>query len=88
MASAGMTDFYRFSEVGFSGRLAEGLPYTRSLRAICMGSGGVTPRTWSGPGGSSHKRPLAGTRTYAGRFFGARFQPDGQLWGTEVPFMH
>ena len=52
------------------------LPYTYPSRAICMGSGGVTPRTWSGPGGSSHKRPLAGTRTYAGRFF--------RLWSHEV----
>ena len=48
------------------------VPYTYPPRAICMGSGGVTPRTWSGPGGSSHKRPLAGTRTYAGRFFNMR----------------
>ena len=52
------------------------VPYTYPPRAICMGSGGVTPRTWSGPGGSSHKRPLAGTRTYAGRFF--------RLWSHEV----
>ena len=36
-------------------------PLYSSFRACSMGSGDATPRTWSGPGGSSHKGPLAGT---------------------------
>ena len=71
-----MVDFYRFAEEGFFDRRRMRRALYSSPRAICMGSGGVTPRTWSGPGGSSHKRPLAGTRTYAGRFF--------RLWSHEV----
>lgn len=38
-----------------------------SWGARSMGSGDATPRTWSGPGGSSHKGPLAGTRSHRAR---------------------
>ena len=33
-----------------------------------MGMGGDMFRTWSGPGGSSHKGPLTGAHTYSGHF--------------------
>lgn len=33
-----------------------------------MGLGGAKFRTWSGPGGSSHKGPLASAHAYPGRF--------------------
>lgn len=33
-----------------------------------MGLGGAMFRTWSGPGGSSHKGPLTSAHTYSGHF--------------------
>ena len=33
-----------------------------------MGSDGIMPRTWSGPGGSSHKWPLMSVRVYSAHF--------------------
>ena len=35
-----------------------------------MGWGGAKFRTWSGPGGSSHKGPLTSVPAYQGCFFG------------------
>jgi len=34
-----------------------------------MGMGGAMFRTWSGPGGSSHKEPLTSAHAYPGYFF-------------------
>ena len=38
--------------------------YTSSSRVHSMGSGDALFRTWSGPGGSSHKEPRAGARSH------------------------
>ena len=46
---------------------APGALLLHSCGARSMGSGDATPRTWSGPGGSSHKGPLAGTRSHRAR---------------------
>ena len=45
--------------------------YTGGLRVRVprMGMGGDKFRTWSGPGGSSHKGPLTSAHTYSGHFF-------------------
>ena len=40
------------------------LYYAKSKRASYMGRGGAKFRTWSGPGGSSHKGPLTSALAY------------------------
>ena len=45
-----------------------------------MGRGGAMFRTWSGPGGSSHKGPLASAPAYPG-YFHVRFRFGGLLAG-------
>ena len=43
--------------------------YAKSKRASYMGRGGAKFRTWSGPGGSSHKGPLTSALAYSGYLF-------------------
>lgn len=40
-----------------------------------MGLGGIKFRTWSGPGGSSHKGPLTSAHAYPGHFFHGSCEP-------------
>ena len=49
---------------------ARAFAYTMQLRVRVprMGMGGAKFRTWSGPGGSSHKGPLTSAHTYSGHF--------------------